>query len=369
MKFAINSQELQKVLSRVIGVVPSKTTIPILENVLFELLGKKLNITATDLDMAMSVSLEVSGIKDGKVALPAKRIFETIRALPPTNVDFSMDSNFKITLKTNNGEYKLTGESSVDYPSIPSFKSETEIDMSADILKGLINKASFAVSNDELRPAMTGVLFHIKDKELRTVATDGHRLVRLITKGLSLPKNLVEILVPSKSLNLALKSIDGNTKVSFDEKHINFNFGNGILYSKLIDEQYPNYEAVIPLDYAKKSVVDRAQLLSSVRRVSLYSSYTTHQVRFVFSKNQLVVFAQDFEVGGEAKESIPCEYEGEDIEIGFNSNYVVDVLSHLESENVQIEFDTSIKAAIFREVESKENEDVLMIVMPVRLNN
>jgi DNA polymerase-3 subunit beta len=241
--------------------------------------------------------------------------------------------------------------------------------MSADTLKGLINRSSFAVSSDELRPAMTGVLFHIKDNELRTVATDGHRLVRVITKGLTLPGNLVEILIPSKSLNLALKSIDGNTKISFDEKHINFNFGNGILYSKLIDEQYPNYEAVIPLDYVKNLVIDRSQLLSSVRRVSLYSSSTTHQVRFLFSKKQVEVFAQDFEIGGEAKESIPCEYEGEDLEIGFNSNYVIDVLSHFECENIVIEFDTSIKAAIFREVEKKENEDILMIVMPVRLNN
>ena len=369
MKFTINSQELQKVLSRVIGVVPTKTTIPILENLLFDLVGDKLNITATDLDMAMSVSLEVSGAKDGKVALPARRMFETIRALPPVTVDFKMDSNFKITLKTKNGEYKLTGESSADYPSIPSFKSKSEIDMSADTLKGLINKSSFAVSSDELRPAMTGVLFHIKDHELRTVATDGHRLVRIVTKGLTLPNKTMEILVPSKSLNLALKSIDGNTKVSFDEKHINFNFGNGILYSKLIDEQYPNYEAVIPLDYVKKLTIDRAQLLASVRRVSLYSSSTTHQVRFLFSKNQFVVFAQDFEIGGEAKESISCEYEGEELEVGFNSNYVIDVVSHLESEHIMIEFDTSIKATIFREVESKDNEDVLTIVMPVRLNN
>ena len=369
MKFATNSQELQKVLSRVIGVVPTKTTIPILENVLFELRGNNLRITATDLDMAMSVVLEVSGSKDGKVAVPAKRIFDTVRALPNVAVDFTMDANFKITLKTPTGEYKLTGESSDDYPSIPTFKSETEIEMTPDTLRGLINKSAFAVSMDELRPSMTGVLLHIKDEELRTVATDGHRLVRIITKGLNLPKNFVEILIPSKTLNLAIKSIEGNTKVSFDEKHINFDFGAGILYSKLIDEQYPNYEAVIPLDYDKKLVADRAQLLSSVRRVSLYSSSTTHQVRFSFSNNQIVVSAQDFDIGGEAKEVISCEYEGDEVEIGFNSNYVSDVLNHLECENVLLEFDSPIKATIFREVEKKENEDILMIVMPVRLNN
>ena len=369
MRFKINSQELQKVLSKVIGVVPTKTTIPILENVLFELTSNKLNITATDLDMAMSVAIEVTGEKDGKVALPAKRMFETIRALPPTDVEFSMDSNYKITLKTKSGEYKLTGETSVDYPSIPNFKSDVDIDMSADTLKGMINKSSFAVSSDELRPAMTGVLIHIKENELRTVATDGHRLVRIITKGLKLPKKVEEILIPSKSLNLALKCIEGNTKISFDEKHITFNFGKGVLYSKLIDEQYPNYEAVIPLDYTKKVMVDRAQLLSSVRRVSLYSNNTTHQVRFIFSENQLVIFAQDYEIGGEAKETLHCEYKGDALEIGFNSTYVIDVLGHLESENVTIEFDTSIKATIFREVEKKENEDILMIVMPVRLNN
>ena len=368
MKFATNSQELQKVLSRVIGVVPTKTTIPILENVLFELKENNLRITATDLDMGMSVNLTVNGSKDGKVAVPAKRIFDTVRALPNVNIDFNLDSNFKITIKTPNGEYKLTGESSDDFPSVTYFKPEVEIEMNPEQIKSIINRTVFAVSMDELRPAMTGVLFHIKENGLNSVATDGHRLVRIITTGIKLPKTSAEFLIRAKTLNLAMKSIEEPVKIGFDSKNVKFEFGSGTLYSKLIDEQYPNYEAVIPLDYTKKLSIDRAALLSSVKRVALYSSSNTHQVRFTFSNNTMTVSAQDFDMGGEAKEELPCEYQGDEMEIGFNANYIIDVLSHLESDNVLIEFDTSIKATIFREFEKKDNEDILMIVMPVRLN-
>lgn len=369
MKFGTNSQEIQKALSRVIGVVPTKTTIPILENILFELVDNELKITATDIDMAMSISIEVDGKRNGKIAVPAKRLFDTVRALPEVDLDFSADANYKITLKTPNGEYKLTGESSDDYPSLPSFKHKSEIIFSGEVLKSLINKSVYAVSTDELRPSMTGVLFHVKDDEFRTVATDGHRLVRIITKELNTPKISKEILVPSKTLHLALKSIVGETKIHYDDKLIKFDFGNGVLISKLIDEQYPNYEAVIPLDYELKLEVNRNEMLSSVRRVSLYSSSTTHQIKLTFSKGEMIISAQDFDIGGEAKETITCEYDGEEIEIGFNSTYIVDVLGHSESESVRIEFASPLKATIFKPVEKAENEDILMIVMPVRLNN
>jgi DNA polymerase-3 subunit beta len=369
MKFGTSSQEIQRALSKVIGVVPSKTTIPILENVLFELEGNDLKITATDIDVAMSISIEVKGTKNGKIAVPAKRLFDTVRALPDIDLTFSADSNYKITLKTPNGEYKLTGESSDDYPAMPSFKHKSEIVINGEVLKGLVNKTVFSVSTDELRPSMTGVLFHVKDDEFRTVATDGHRLVRLITKDLNIPKTSKEILVPSKTLHLVLKSISGETKINYDDKLIKFDFGNGFLISKLIDEQYPNYEAVIPLDYEFKITANRNELLASVKRVSIYSSSTTHQIKLSFTKDSMEISAQDFDIGGEANETISCECTGEEIEIGFNSNYIVDVLGHLETENVMIEYASPIKATIFRPAEKSETEDILMIVMPVRLNN
>jgi DNA polymerase III subunit beta len=369
MKFATSSQEILKSLSRVIGVVPTKTTIPILENILFELEGNNLRLTATDIDIAMSVTLEVKASKDGRLAVPAKRFFDTIKALPDIDFTFSADTNFKITLKTPNGEYKLTGESADDYPSLPAFKHKSEITLDGEILRGLINRASFSVSSDELRPSMTGVLFHIKEDELRTVATDGHRLVRIITKNIELPKTSKEILVSAKTLHLVLKSISGQTKINFDEKLIKFDFGNGVLISKLIDEQYPNYEAVIPIDYESKLIINRNEMLSSVRRVSIYSSSTTRQVKFAFNNEEMVISAQDFDIGGEAKETIACECTGEGMEIGFNSNYIIDVLGHLECESAMIEYSSPIKATIFRPMEKNENEDILMIVMPVRLSN
>src|ERR1041385_2785508 len=209
MKFSVSSSELQKVLGSISGVIPPKSTLPILENVLFELSKDKLNITATDLEISMSVSLNVKGSMDGKIAVPAKRLFETVRSLPTTDITFTADAgNNKIVMQTENGEYRLTGESSENYPSVPAFKGHDDLKMDNETLRRLISKTSFAVSADELRPAMMGILFQIKKSEIRAVATDGHRLVKLENTAFGSGTMEREVIVPAKALNLVLKSID-----------------------------------------------------------------------------------------------------------------------------------------------------------------
>jgi DNA polymerase-3 subunit beta len=370
MKFSVSSSELQKVLGNVGGVIPSKSTLPILENFLFDLQGSQLTITATDLDMSMAVCLTVKGSKDGKIAVPAKRLMETVRALPATEVLFVADvEQNRIIMETSNGVYKLTGESNENYPSIPVVNSNGTLTIDNESLRRLIAKTSFAVSSDELRPAMMGILIQMKKNEIRAVATDGHRLVRLVNSSVSAGKTERDVIIPAKALNIVLKSLHGEqSSVAFDEHNAVFTFGGTTLVTRMIEEKYPNYESVIPSDNDKNLVVDKNQLLSSVRRTALYASSTTHQVRLSVKKNSLTVSAEDIDFGSEAKETLACEYSGEPMEIGFNSAYVVDLLTHVDTDEVAFSFSSPTRACIVTPVTQRESENLLMLVMPVRLN-
>jgi len=368
MKFTANSIELQRTLNKVGGVVPAKSTMPILENILCELSGDVLTITATDLAISLTVSLQVRGSEDGRIAIPARRLMDTMRSLPDTSAAFLVDTAAsKIRITTDNGEYALTGEPAKEFPSVPAFKGSSEIALDSATLRGIIHRTTFAVSTDELRPAMMGVLFQGKDAELRAVSTDGHRLVRLTyrqQKPLGLKRDVV---IPAKALQVLGKSIDeGDTAISISDTHVRFTFGQSILISRLIDEAYPNYESVIPADNDKQMTVKRDDMISSIRRVALYASATTHQVRFDIGASSLQITAQDIDFGGEARETVPCAFTGDKLEIGFNSVYLTDILSHLESEQVAFRFSTPTRAGIVSPV-GEDSDRVMMLVMPVRL--
>lgn len=370
MKFIVACIELQKALAKISGVVPSKSTLPILENILFDLSKNTLRLSATDLEVSMSAMLEVKGSEDGKIAVPAKRLMETIRALPDVQLVFHADvSANKIEMITDTGEYVLMGESSDEFPAIPQFKVEDKIVLAGDMLRKMIGRTIFAVSTDELRPAMTGLLLQINEGDLRAVVTDGHRLVRINYKGLKPSKLKRDIIVPAKAMHLVARSVEeGDNTLAVDATHIQFTFGSTTLTSRVIEESYPNYESVIPLDNDKKLTVSRDLLLSSVRRVALYSSSTTHQIRCSLKKNEMRVAAEDVDFGGEAKEKISCQYDDEDMEIGFNSTYLVDILSHIDVDEIEFKLSSAIRAAIVTPAKQKPNEDVLMLVMPMRLN-
>jgi DNA polymerase-3 subunit beta len=370
MKFTVPSNELQKALAKISGVVPSKSTLPILENILFKLSKNVLLLAATDLEVSMSALLDVKGSEDGSVAVPAKRLMETIRALPDIQLVFNADlSSNKVKMITEMGEYVLMGDSSEEFPTVPQVKGDDKIALSGEMLRTLIHRTLFAVSNDELRPAMTGVLLQVKESGLRAVSTDGHRLVRLQYTGLKQGKVKWDIIVPAKALSLVARSVDDETNtVAVDANHVQFTFGTTTLTSRVIEESYPNYESVIPIDNDKTLSVSRDLLLAAVRRVALYSSSTTHQVRCSLRKNELRVMAEDVDFGGEAKEKVPCSYQGDELEIGFNSGYLIDILSHLDSDEAEFKLGTSVRAAIITPAHQKPNEELLMLVMPMRLN-
>ncbi len=370
MKFGAGSIELQHVLTKVGTVIPAKSTMPILENILFELAGNVLTVSATDLAVSLTTSREVKGAADGKVAVPAKRLLDTVRSLPDTEVTVIVDAaSNKVTLTTKNGEYVLAGESAKEFPAMPPVKPTGQIFLNSDALRRVIHRTVFAVSTDELRPAMMGVLLQAKGNDLRAVSTDGHRLVRLnytMQKPAGLKK---DVIIPSKALQILAKSMEGGeSEISIDDTHVKFSFDNSLLVSRLIDETYPNYESVIPTDNTKVVTVNREDMVASIRRVSLYASATTHQVRFDIGEGALVIAAQDVDFGGEAKEQLTCAYTGEKIEIGFNAQYLADILTHLESEEVTMRFSSPTRAGIVAPVVKGEGEDVIMLVMPVRLN-
>ncbi len=371
MKFSVETVDLLKALLRTSNVVPTKSTLPILENVLFQLDENVLTVTATDIDVSMSMKINVKGNGNGKIAIPAKRMLETVRSLSDSPILFTADeNNNKIKMITTTGEYKLTGESSHDFPSDPEFNESGRVTFHNDVLRRLVQKTMFAVSNDELRPAMTGVYLQLKYGEIRAAATDGHRLVRIIRKGVKNEKEQREIVIPLKTLNLFVKFSEEETVLmSMSESHIRFIFDNTTLISKLIQEKYPNYESVIPLENDKKLIVGKEQLIASVHRVALYSSSTTRQIRFNVQKDTLKISAEDIDFGGEAQEKIPCDYSADELEIGFNANYIADLLTHIDSDEVLFTFSNPTRAAIVQPLTQRESEDILMLVMPIRLNN
>ncbi len=302
MKFTVSSADLLRALTAVGGAVPSKSTLPILECVLFERDGDSLRLAATDLEISIvqRLGVDFDGAAEGspeRIAVPAKRMLDTLRALPDLPVTFSSDREHQVELTTDQGRYKMVGFDGADYPALPALADVQEIDTESSLLKRAIAKASFAVSKDALRPAMMGVYFQIRKEHARVVATDGHRLVKLVVDDLA-NDHPIDFIVPEKALSLASRVAGGEEsgcRLRVGSGYVAFDFGNARVMGRLIDEQYPNYEAVIPVENDKRLVVSREALLASVRRVSLYSSSMTHQIRLKLDGNRLTVAAEDIE--------------------------------------------------------------------------
>lgn len=370
MKFRITSGELVKGLSTVIGAVPAKATLPILETVLFEVEDDQLTLTATDLEIFIREEVDADVEESGSVCIPAKRLLDTLRQLPDIPVHFSVDERNNVTFKTDKGTYKLVGESNEDFPETTTLTDKTTVTIDLDVLKSSIRKTAFAVSTDDLRPAMMGVYFQIGTDESRIVATDGHRLVRLIRSDITAPEEL-KFIVPDKALNLVQKTLekDAVCTLTVTPGNVQFSAGGTIIISRLIDEQYPNYESVIPRDNDKVMHADKDEVLSTIKRVAVFSSSSTRQIRLQLSAHEVLIQAEDIDMSSEAKESVKCEFEGEEMTIGFNAKYLGDVLSNIVGDDVRFEFSTPNRAGIIKPAENDEGEDMLMLVMPVMLNN
>jgi len=372
MKFIVSSAALLKELNHIHGVITTNPVVPILENFLFEIEDGKLVITASDLQTSMITELEVEAKDSGSIAVPAKILLETLKNLPEQPVTFSIDeSTYAIEISSDNGRYKLAGENSSDFPKIPEVTDGFNVDVSTDVLSSAIVNTIFATSNDELRPAMTGVYLNLSSTNATFVATDGHRLIRYRRVDVASEADHA-IIIPRKALNLlksTLPSENSNVIVEFNMANAFFHFNNIKMICRLIDERFPDYENVIPADNENHMSINRLELLNSLKRISIYANKTTNQVRLKITGSELQISAEDLDFSNEANERLSCEHDGEDIEIGFNARFLIEMLNNLESKEVTLQLSEPNRAGLIVPKEKNDNEDILMLVMPVMLSN
>lgn len=372
MKFIVSSANLLKQLNAINGVITTNPVVPILENFLFEISDGSLTITASDLQTSMITEMAIEASDSGNIAIPARILIETLRNLPEQPVTFSINEDtYSIEISSDNGRYKLAGENATDFPKIPEVSDGFSVNMSSEILMRALSNTIFATSNDELRPAMTGVYVSITDKNTTFVATDGHRLVRYGRVDVAAEDNN-NIIIPRKALNLLKSTLPGEqtaVRLEFNPSNAIFEFNNIRMICRLIDERYPDYENVIPGNNDNHMLVDRQQMLSSLKRIAIYANKSTHQVRLKITGSELQISAEDLDFNNEATERMACEHDGPDLEIGFNARFLIEIMSTLDSKTCIMQLSQPNKAGLIVPEDNEDNEDILMLVMPVMLNN
>jgi len=374
MKFIVSSNVLLKNLQAISGVLSTSTALPILENFLFELEDTSLRVTASDLETTMTVTIPLSMTEEGGIlAVPARILLETLKTLPDIPVNFiaNTDGDRMIELQTGEGKFKLAGQDGESFPKPPMLENTTTLTVDSLLLATAINKTIFATGNDELRPAMSGVFCEFTPDDLTFVATDAHKLVRY-KRSDAKADNTASFILPRKPLNQLkglLSAEDVPVKIEYNDANASFTFRNILLICRLIEGRYPNYEAVIPRDNPNKLVVDRLTLLNTIRRVSIFANQSTHQIRLTIAGQELVLASEDIDFANEGKERLSCSYEGEDLEIGFNSRFLAEMLDNLNTAEASLEMSQPDRAGILRPVNNEnEHEDILMLVMPVMLS-
>jgi DNA polymerase-3 subunit beta len=382
MKFKVDKKELVEALSKIKGIVPLKDiSSKDSSRVSLDLEGNELYVTGTDSNIVIRIFLDVIGLEDGKVVVLFEDLLDTISDIPDiANIEFSTDSKLGLKLKAESEIYNIRGKdiNNLVVPSLPY--PTTEFTMLNNSLKEFFDQLVFAVGNDSLRPEYEGVLFHIKNQKLINVSTDGHRMVKIISKGTVFPKGEEKYVVPPKVLKYFKKFIGDSVTISFDKTNVRFCSDNAIIYSKLIlpkfswDSVYPDYESVIPTDYEKKVVVNRKEMLSKLKELNSRTKITKKGYKvsiaydFLLQKNSLKISVLGIKTLSDTKIlascDMSCKYDGEDIEFCFNQKYTRDILNHLNSKEILIEFNEPERPFVFKELDVDDNKDVLMLLAP-----
>ncbi|MCE3295328.1 MAG: dnaN [Crocinitomicaceae bacterium] len=372
MNFVVSSGTLSRHLQSISGVLSTSNTLPILDNFLFEIDNNELTVSASDLETTMRTKLNLDDSKEGgKIAVPAKLLLEILKNLPEQPCTFSVDkNNFGIEISYDNGKSKMVGYNGDEYPKVQSIEKKNQLKVTGEIISKAINKTIFATGNDDLRPVMSGVFCQFSPSELIFVATDAHKLV-CYKRTDSQAEGSASFILPKKPLNLLKSNIRGDEEVllEFNDANAVFTFGDIELICRLIDGKFPNYEAVIPKENPNVLTVERAQFLGALKRVSIFSNKSTHQVKLKMAGQELSLFAEDIDFSNESTERLTCSYDGEDMEIGFNSKFLMEMLSNIDAAEVKIQMSAPNRAGILvPAVKENENEDILMLVMPVMIN-
>ncbi len=372
MKFIVSSVALLKKLQIVGGVINSSNTIPVLDHFLFELENSSLTITASDLETTMSTTIDVDSESKGKLAIPSKLLLDTLKTFPEQPLTFVILENNIIEINSNHGKYALAYSDGEQFPKTIQLDNPSSTKLSSDVLLKAINNTLFAAGNDDLRPVMSGVFFQLSNNNLTFVATDAHKLVKYTRSDFSASET-AEFIMPKKPLNL-LKTILGDKEyevaVEYNNSNAKFILPETLIICRLIDGNYPNYEAVIPKENPNVLTIDRIQFLNSVKRVTIFSNKTTHQIRLRAAGAELNISAEDLDFSNKAEERLTCDYQGDDIQIGFNSRFLLEMLNNLESSEIRLEMSLPNRAGILKPTSGNaDSESITMLVMPVMLNS
>jgi DNA polymerase-3 subunit beta len=372
MKFIVSSSQLLRQLQVLGGVINSNNTLPILDNFLFEISENQLKVSASDLETTMTAVVAIESDSKGSIAISARLLLDTLKTFPDQPLTFKTEGDSIIEISSDQGKYDMAYFGGDEFPKSVSLQSPSKTIVPSNVLATAISKTIFAAGNDDLRPVMSGVFFQFSTDNLTFVATDAHKLVKYTRTDVTADKT-AEFIMPKKPLNLLKGVLGGGEEdvvIEYNDANAKFTFENFVLICRLIDGKYPNYEAVIPKENPNKLTVDRASFQNSVRRVSIFSSKTTHQIRLKMAGTELNISAEDLDFSNKADERLSCDYQGDDMQIGFNSRFLSEMLSNLTSSEVLIEMSLPNRAGILTPIDgTDEGERITMLVMPVMLNN
>jgi len=369
MKLTISKEQMIQGLQAVQNIVSTRTTLPVLSNVLLRAEANRLDLTATDLDVSISSAVEASVEKPGAVTLPAKKLFGIVRELPAQQIELEVDEKNTCRIVAGASYYKINGLAAEEFPPLPKFAENRKITLPQDKLKSLLRKTSFAISTDESRFVLNGIFMSLKDHKVTLVATDGRRLA-MAEEEVDLPPNSQgECIVPSKAINEMnrLLGTQNDVEIKFTDNQVAFTLqgANGfstLIISKLIDGNYPNYRQVIPAESKERIPLGREELLQALRRAEIMTSEKSNSVKMSFVKNKLEITANTPEVG-EARESIAVNYKGNDVAIAFNPTYLMDPLKALDNDEIYLELNDELSPGVV-----KINGPFLYVLMPMRMS-
>lgn len=374
MRFIVSSTTLSTHLQGISRVINSKNALPILDCFLFELRDGMLTVTVSDSETTMTTTLEVvESNADGRFAITARTLLDALKEIPEQPLTFDIDlQSLEMTVLYQNGQYSLVGQNANEFPTpVTLGENAVRMDIDAQVLLNGINRAIFATADDELRPVMNGIYFDITNESLTMVASDGHKLVR--SKTMSAHGNERAAFILPKKPAVLIKNLlpkeEGLVSIEFDERNAVFTLDNYRMVCRLIEGRYPNYNSVIPANNPNKITIDRLQLLGALRRVSIFSSQASSLVKLCMSADSMVINAQDIDFSTSAKETLTCQYAGTPMEIGFKSSFLIDILNNIPSDDVLIELADPSRAGVITPVEQEEDEDLLMLLMPMMLND
>jgi len=380
MKFIVNSQQLHKQLQSLSGVLSSSNTMPIIGCFHFHLEENNLTIKTTDLTTTLMARMTVeTGRMEGseEVAVPSKMLLDILKTFDDVPLTFDIDTtNFSIDIVSGQGQYRLAGMDAATYPTMPVAESTSKIEMSGAALVNAINKTVFATSNDEMHQQMSGIYCEMTPDGVTFVATDAHKLVRYRRKDVTSDES-TNFILPKKPIIivkniLAARKEEGDVTIEYNNTNLFITFDNFYIVCRLVDGRYPNYEAAIPKDNPNKLILDRQSFLNTLKRVSIFASEATRQVRLSISGDHVEISAEDLELSNNARETIPCQYEGDPMDIGFNAKFLTEMISYLDSEQVLVELSHPSRAGIifpYGDDDTEKKDDILMLVMPVMLAN